>query len=144
MRGFDVEDTSAVIMEFDSGVLGTVTISDTVAAPWSWELTAGENPAYPKTDMACYMIGGTKGSLSVPDLSLWQHPGKQSWWSPIEATRSSVKTADPVNEQFLHFLDIIETDVPPLVSAEEGYRNLQVLDAEKWAAAHGSKQMTSG
>ncbi|QMU59293.1 MAG: gfo/Idh/MocA family oxidoreductase [Boseongicola sp.] len=140
VRGYEVEDTSAVILEFDTGVLGTVSISDTVVAPWSWELTAGENPAYPKTEMSCYMLGGTKGSLSVPDLSLWQHPGKQSWWSPIEVTKPSVKSADPVKEQFLHFLDVIENNVQPLVSAEEGFRNLQVLDAIKKAARHGRKQ----
>ncbi|MGI9391170.1 MAG: Gfo/Idh/MocA family protein [Boseongicola sp.] len=144
VRGYDVEDTSAVILEFDTGVLGTVSISDTVAAPWSWELTAGENPAYPKTEMSCYMLGGTKGSLSVPDLRLWHHPGKQSWWAPIEATVLSVNAADPVNEQFLHFLDVIGGSILPLVSAEEGHRNLQVLDAIKKAATHGGPQVVGG
>lgn len=126
VRGFEVEDTSAAILEFQNGALGTVTVSDTVVAPWSWELTAGENPAYPKTSMACYMIGGTKGSLSVPDLRLWAHPGKQSWWEPIEATVLPYEPADPIKEQLLHFVDVIEQGEAPLVNAVAGMKNLQV------------------
>ena len=140
VRGFDVEDSSAVILEFENGILGTVSISDTVVAPWSWELTAGENPAYPKTDMSCYMIGGTEGSLSVPDLNLWRHTRKRSWWAPIAAERLTYEPADPVKEQFLHFLNIIEQGTTPLVPAREGMKNLQVLDAIKAAARHGGIQ----
>lgn len=139
-RKFEVEDSSAVILEFENGALGTVSISDTVVAPWSWELTAGENPVYPKTDMSCYTLGGTKGSLSIPDLSLWTHPGKQSWWEPIEANPLTFTPADPVEEQFLHFLDVIENGAAPLVSGVEGMKNLLVLDAIKAAARHGGRQ----
>ncbi len=140
VRGFDVEDSSAVILEFESGILGTVSISDTVVAPWSWELTAGENPAYPKTGMSCYMLGGTEGSLSVPDLNLWRHTGKRSWWEPIDAEHLTYEPADPVKQQFLHFLNIIEQGATPLVPGREGVKNLEVLDAIKTAARHGGTQ----
>ncbi|MEP3279922.1 MAG: Gfo/Idh/MocA family oxidoreductase [Stappiaceae bacterium] len=140
IRSFEVEDTCAAVLEFENGALGTVTISDTVVAPWSWELTAGENPAYPKTDMACYMFGGTRGSLSIPDLRHWKNPGKQSWWEPIEATNLTFEAADPVEEQFKHFLDVIRNDATPLVSAQEGMKNLQVLEALKNATLHGATQ----
>jgi predicted dehydrogenase len=140
VRGFEVEDTSAVILQFASGVLGTLSISDTVVAPWSWELTAGENPAYPKTDQSAYMLGGTKGGLSVPDLGLWQHTTKRSWWEPIERTSLPVTAADPVAEQFLHFLDVIEGTATPLVSAQDGLKNILVLEAIKTAAATGLAQ----
>ena len=133
VRGFEVEDTSAVILEFASGALGTISISDTISAPWSWELTAGENPAYPKTDQSCYTIGGTEGSLSVPDLSMWSHTGEQSWWSPIEQTEAKIANADPIQSQFAHFLDVI-AGTPPRVSAEDGLRNICVLEAIKLAA----------
>lgn len=65
-RNNTVEDTAAILLEFANGALGTVSVSDTIPAPWSWELTAAENPAYPTTDAACYSIGGTKASLSLP------------------------------------------------------------------------------
>ena len=68
VRGFPVEDTAAMLLRFRNGALGTVSISDTVAAPWSWELTSGENKAYPRTDEFCYLIGGTEGSISIPRL----------------------------------------------------------------------------
>lgn len=136
VRGFEVEDTSAVILEFASGALGTVSITDTASAPWSWELTAGENPAYPKTDEACYRIGGTQGALSVPDMALWTHEGEQSWWSPIEREGLDLTPADPIVEQFRHFLEVID-GTRPLVRAAEGLRNIEVLEAIKQAAGSG-------
>jgi predicted dehydrogenase len=66
-RGLAVEDTAAMILRFASGALGTLTISDAAAAPWSWELTSGENKAYPQTDQFCYMVAGTEGSVTVPN-----------------------------------------------------------------------------
>ncbi len=136
-RGFEVEDTAALILTFASGALGTVSISDTVSAPWSWELTAGENPAYPKTDQSCYLIGGTEGSLSLPDLRVWSHRGAKSWWSPIDATRVEVETCDPVEAQLRHFLDVIAGQATPVVSVEDGLRNIEVLEAIKAAASSG-------
>jgi len=139
-RGFEVEDTSAVILEFASGALGTVSICDTASAPWSWELTSGENPIYPKTDQTCYTFGGTLGSLSVPDLRVWSHEGEQSWWSPIKASLIDVTPQDPILGQFQHFLDVIAGKATPLVTAMEGLRNIEVLDAIKRAAARGDIQ----
>ena len=46
-RGFDVEDTAAMTMRFENGAVGAFTLSDTIAAPWSWEMTSAENPVYP-------------------------------------------------------------------------------------------------
>ena len=136
-RGFDVEDSCAVILEFENGALGTVSISDTVSAPWSWELTSGENPVYPTTDMSCYTLGGTHGSLSIPDLQLWTHPSNRSWWDPIDARQLPRSANDPVADQFLHFLDIVENGAAPLVSGREGLKNMMVLDAIKYASKHG-------
>lgn len=139
-RGFEVEDTSAVILEFSSGALGTVSICDTASAPWSWELTSGENPIYPKTDQTCYTFGGTLGSLSVPDLRVWSHKGEQSWWSPIKADLIKVTPEDPILGQFQHFLDVIAGKATPLVTAADGLRNIEVLDAIKRAASRGDIQ----
>ena len=43
-----------------------------MAAPWSWEMTSGENPAYPRQEENCYLIAGTEGALSIPKLELWR------------------------------------------------------------------------
>ena len=140
VRGFEVEDTSAVILQFASGVIGTVSICDATSSPWSWELTSGENPAYPKTDQACYQIGGTKGALSIPDMRFWTHEGTQSWWSPIQSDRRDIPGEDPIIGQFFHFLDVVRGVAGPLVTAEEGLRNIDVLDAIKRAASQGDVQ----
>jgi predicted dehydrogenase len=144
IRGFDVEDTSAVIVEFESGALGVVSICDTVSAPWSWELTSGENPKYPKTDQSCYLLGGTQGSVSIPDLRYWSHEGAQSWWSPMQSEALKFEPLDPIVEQFRHFLDVVENGAPPLVTAADGARNIAVLDAIKSAALHGGVQIVGG
>ena len=86
-RGFPVEDTAAMILRFASGALGTLIISDAAASPWSWELTSGENKAYPHTHQFCYLVAGTKGSLTVPRLDVWSHEG-DGWWTPIQSARS--------------------------------------------------------
>jgi predicted dehydrogenase len=41
IRGFANEDCAAVLLQFDNGALGSLTGSDAVAAPWSWELDSG-------------------------------------------------------------------------------------------------------
>lgn len=133
VRGQDVEDTAAILMRFANGALGTFSLSDTVVAPWSWEMTSGENPIYPHRLGGCYTIGGTKGSLSVPDLKLWKHEGVRSWWNPIDAQVLEVDHADAFERQFTHFLDVIK-GAAPLVSAAEGRASLAcVLEVLKTA-----------
>ena len=69
VRGFANEDSAAVLLQFENGALGSLTGSDAAVAPWSWELTAGENPVYPRqADQPCYLLAGTRGALSIPQL----------------------------------------------------------------------------
>ncbi|MEV9174298.1 gfo/Idh/MocA family oxidoreductase, partial [Klebsiella pneumoniae] len=74
-RGFAVEDTAAVTLRFAAGALGTLGVSDVAAGPWSWELTSGENPFYPRQDGDCYLVAGRDGALAVPTLDLWRYDG---------------------------------------------------------------------
>jgi len=129
VRGFENEDVAAAVLTFASGVVGTITVSDSIVSPWSWELTASENPKYPATNQSCLLIGGSKGSLSVPDLTLWAHQGKQSWWSPISATSIPQDFNDPLVNQIAHFADVITGEAEPLVSGLEGMKTLQVIEA---------------
>lgn len=137
VRGNEVEETAVILLKFASGVLGTLNVSDAVVAPWSWELTARENPAYPATTENCYLIGGTHASLSLPNLSVWTNPAKRSWWEPISATKLTFGFEDPLIRQARQFAAVIRGDEAPLVSAEEGLRNQQVLEAVKSSAAIG-------
>ncbi|MBL4916271.1 Gfo/Idh/MocA family protein [Szabonella alba] len=134
-RGFAVEDTAVILLEFANGALGTVNVSDTIPAPWSWEMTAAENPAYPASDQSCYLIGGTEGALDLPRLRLWRHEGRQGWWEPLAATIHPHDRADPLIRQIAQFAAVIRGTEAPLVSGRDGMKTLQVIEAIKLAAA---------
>lgn len=127
-RGHDVEDTAVVLLEFESGALGTVSVSDTTVAPWSWEFTAAENPAYPNHRGPAYMIGGTEASLSIPDLKLWQHTGAKSWWEPISFSEVEYTGDDALKRQLAHFTQVMAGECEPIVTAETAIKSLQVIE----------------
>ncbi len=133
-RGFENENVAAAVLTFASGVVGTISVSDSVVSPWSWELTASENPRYPATNQSCLLIGGSKGSLSIPDLTLWTHQTVRSWWSPISATSVPQNFSDPLVNQIEHFADVITGKATPLVSGDEGMKTLQVIEAIQMSA----------
>lgn len=136
-RGHDNEDVASALLGFANGAVGTMTVSDAIASPWSWEMTSREYPIYPVTPEACYMVGGTKASLSIPDLRVWAHSGEPDWWSPIAATSLVRSAEDPLVAQIRHFARVIEEGEEPLVSAREGYETLRVIEAIQQAAETG-------
>lgn len=133
-RGFENEDVAAAVLTFASGVVGTISVSDSVVSPWSWELTASENPCYPATSQSCLLIGGSRGSLSVPDLTVWTHPAERSWWAPISATSVPQDFSDPLVNQIEHFAEVIAGSAEPVVSGLEGMKTLQVIEAIQMSA----------
>jgi predicted dehydrogenase len=137
IRGNAIEETAVIILHFANGALGTVNVSDTIQAPWSWEFTTGENPAYSHTMETCYQVGGTKGSLAIPQLDFWSHPTKASWWAPIERERLSYVPEDPLGLQIANFCGVIRGTAKPVVSGREGLNTLKVIDAVKHAAESG-------
>lgn len=137
IRGYENEDVAAAVLRFENGAIGTITVSDTIVSPWSWELTARENPAYPPTAQSCYLLGGTHGSLSLPDLTLWENNGKRSWWQPISATTLPRDASDPLINQIAHFAAVISGFEEPLVSGEEGLKTLRVIESIQGAAKYG-------
>ena len=135
-RGFVVEDTAAMILHFASGALGTLTISDAANAPWSWELTSGENKAYPHTDQFCYLVSGMEGSVTIPRLDFWHHEG-DGWWTPINTERSIVPEQDPLTLQMRHFCAVLHGEAKPVLDGRGGTRTLETTLAVKKAAAEG-------
>ena len=136
-RGFENEDVAAAVLRFENGAIGTITVSDSVVSPWSWELTAREYPIYPPTSQSCYLLGGTHGSLSVPDLTVWSNKGERDWWNPISATTVPRQASNPLVNQIAHFAAVIEGKEEPLVSGSEGLKTLQVIEAIQRAAKSG-------
>ena len=145
-RSFEVEDTVGIILRFKNGAIGTIAISDAAASPWNWEMTAGENKAFPRTEESCYFVAGMEGSLSVPRLELWHHGTDLSWWSPMRSERAAVpeqdpftlqSNGDPLTNEMRHFCDVIRGTVGPLLDARGGAKTLAATMAVKEAAATG-------
>ena len=131
-RNFEVEDTVAITLRFDSGALGTFMLSDSAVSSASWEHTARENPAYPHDpNQDCYQISGTKGSLAVPTMRVKSFTDNQevSWWSPMDEQKINYEAADPLVRQLNHFCDIIRGTAKSKVSAFDGLQNLLVTEA---------------
>lgn len=136
-RGFENEDLATAVLRFASGAIATISVSDSIVAPWSWELTARENPVYPATSESCYLIGGSTGGLSLPDLRVWHHEDAPDWWTPISARNLTCRMEDPLAVQMAHFARVIAGEEPPLVSGVEGLRSLEVVEAVAQSAETG-------
>ena len=125
VRGFPVEDTVAINLQFANGALGSFLLSDTAACARSWEQTSRENKAYPSyEDEDCYVIAGTDGSLSVPTMRNKTYPRKEdrSWWKPFEVGVIGMVRDDPLKHQMKHFGAVVRGEAQPLVSARDGLK----------------------
>ncbi|HEY6596620.1 MAG TPA: Gfo/Idh/MocA family oxidoreductase [Asanoa sp.] len=139
-RGFQVEDTAAMVFTFADGALGTFLLSDTAASARSWEQTSRENASYPTyADEDCYHITGTTGSLSVPTMRLKVFPGPRSWWEPFEASTEPVDRSDPLANQVAHFAHVIRGEAEPICGGRDGLRTLLVVDAVVESARTGRR-----
>jgi predicted dehydrogenase len=143
-RGFENEDLATAILKFQSDAIATISVSDSIVAPWSWELTARENPAYPATSESCYLIGGSRGGLSLPDLRVWSHEDVPDWWTPIAAKNLTSKMDDPLAVQMAHFADVIAGRASPLVSGWEGLKSLEVVEAVALSSMSGREISLGG
>ena len=141
VRGFPVEDTAAINLQFANGALGSFMLSDTAACPRSWEQTSQENKAYTTyEDEDCYVIAGTDGTLSVPTMRLktYSRPEDRSWWKPFQVGKAEMTREDPIRRQMEHFGAVVRGEAAPLVSARDGLANLRVTEAITEAAKSGS------
>lgn len=132
VRQFEVEDTVAVSLQFESGAVGSFLLSDTAASNKSWEMTSGENPAYPHFPADdCYHFAGTHGSLDFPSMNVRTYGAAAvpSWWVDFESRQLAFERADPLARQLEHFLDVLQTGCSPRVTARDGYMNMLVVQA---------------
>lgn len=138
LRGHEVEDTAVAALRFVNGALGTVTVSDTAAAPWNWDLGAGEAERFPRQDIDAHFYCGTEASLTLPRLELWRyradHGAAQGWHDPLTMERTALHTACPFAEQLRHFAAVVQGTEAPLCSAVDGHRTLQATLAVARAA----------
>ncbi len=130
-RGFEVEDTVGILLRFENGAIGTFLLSDTAASCKSWEQTARENIDYHHDPAEnCYHIAGTRGSLSVPTLTVhrFDDQTESSWWNPVQTYTDTVDVVDPLARQLSHFCRVIRGEEAPMVSAADGCSNLEITE----------------
>ena len=138
VRGFEVEDTATVLFRFRNGALGTVTVSDTAAAPWNWDLAAGEAERFPRQDVNSHFLSGTDGSLTLPRLEFWHYRDGKGWHDELTEERTAQHFGDPYAEQMRHFRAVVEGEEEPLCSAADAMRSLEATLAVATAADSGS------
>jgi predicted dehydrogenase len=138
IRGFEVEDTAATLLCFKSGAIATITLSDSSAAPWSWDLSSGENPAFPKTPVESHFLCGTEASVALPTLRMWRYPGERGWLQPLQDEEVHFDAANPYIEQMRHFGAVIRRKEQPLTDAFDATRTLEVTLAVRDAARSGT------
>ncbi|MDR7304150.1 Gfo/Idh/MocA family protein [Haloactinomyces albus] len=144
VRGYAVEDTASVIVEFDNGALGSFLISDSVVAPWGWDQATEDDPTFPyRPDSSCYSIAGTTGSLSFPQLAHYYHPGTSDWMQPLSLRYEAKGTGESYTNQLEHFLQIVRGEAAPAVPIADAARTLAVIEAAGRAAESGATEAVS-
>lgn len=138
VRGFDVEDTAAVVLRLKNGAVATITLSDSAASPFSWDTSSGENSAFPKTSVESHFLCGTEGSLALPTLRMWSYEGERSWLRPIHEGTVPFQVANPYVEQMRHFGAVIRREEAPLVDGFDATKTLQVTSSIREAARSGA------
>lgn len=129
----NADEGAALTLRFASGVVGSFLVCDATPSPHSFEAGTGENPMIPKSEGSdFYRIFGSEASLSVPDLTRWSHDGKggKSWGNELTVEKIEVEDEKaPFDLQLEHFVDVVQGDVEPNCSGEEGLRALVVCEA---------------
>ena len=133
IRQNKVEDAASILLETAEGPTINYFVSDGVPAPWSYELTTGENPKYAKTKSNCYLFFGTKGCLTFPGLQhySYQDEDEYGWEHPLHIQAFNTEDNDPMTTELLHFIDMLHTDIPPLVTGEDAVETIKVILAIK-------------
>ena len=125
-RGFEVEDTAAILIRFSNGALATVTASDTTPSPWGWEAATGENPSVAASGENCYRFLGTNGSLDFPRLEIWRHDGTGLgiWERPLRRDARPLSVRSALVAQLRHFCRVVAEDETPRVDGADGLATL--------------------
>ncbi|KXG54434.1 uncharacterized protein PGRI_075780 [Penicillium griseofulvum] len=134
-----VEEGAAIMTQFSNGVVGTFLVSDNVASPYGWEAATGDNPLYPKAEppVDIYRILGTKGTIVVPENTLWTYDPETAdkynqetgWKSPISRIKLPVAEGIPFQNQAEHLARVVRDLEDPLCSAEDGLAAVSVCEA---------------
>ncbi len=142
VNGFEKEDAAGLLMRFESGALGTFSLSDQTVSPWGWEFATGENAAFPRSGQNAIKFMGTKASLDFPNHVLW-HTGDNSadWTSPLQSETTPFVFEDAYIAQIEHFCAVIDEEALPISDAQDAARSLRATLAVYDSAESGQRVM---
>ncbi|PWN37046.1 NAD(P)-binding protein [Meira miltonrushii] len=152
-RGFDVEETVAITLKFQSGCVGTIILSDSALTPYTFESATGENPFLAKHHQPVYTIMGTSGTINFPNMELWSFTGQSieggDWTLPLTQSKQAALPFDqefatdtgpnsPFAKRLQHWLDFIQGKSETLsCTLDDGLRNMAILEAILSSASSG-------
>ncbi len=139
IRGFEVEDTAAILLRLDNDALVTISLSDCASSPWSWDLQAGEIDSYPApaAPVTTMVISGTEGSLALPSLDFWSYRGKPDWYEPLTRETTGHRKESPYIAQLRNLCAVSRGEAVPVVDAQEGLSTLRATLAVAESARTG-------
>jgi predicted dehydrogenase len=129
-RGHEAEEGAAILLRFESGLVGTFVIVDSSPSAHSFESGTGENPTIPKTGKDFLRIFGTEATLSVGDMLITRHlPGEEkSWTNAVHQERLPVGDEIPFDEQIKNLVKVVCGEEQPRCSGEDGLSALLVCE----------------
>ncbi len=135
-RHFEVEDTAAALLVFESGCVATLVCTDAGLSPWTIEQGTQENAAFGFTHESAYRLIGSRGSLELPVLRQWnaRTAGEEAWDRPLTAQYLGGGYQDPYEAQLSHLQRVVNKVEAPLIPVEDGARTLAVTLAIAQAA----------
>lgn len=140
LRGFEVEDSAVIQLEFDNGALGSLIGSDAVVSPWGWDQNLDEVPIFAKhLDQSCYYLTGSEGALSVPQLRLWRYATQRDWRHQLDSETLEIAEGGAMQRQLTHFIEVARGRAEPLIGVADAARTLAVIDAIQEAAIAGRR-----
>jgi predicted dehydrogenase len=139
VRGYEVEDTAAVIVGFENGAVGTLIGSDTVVAPWGWDQSTQDDARFPfNPDIPSFSIAGTEGSLAFPQLGHFYHDGESDWHQPLSRRFRPTETGDSFSRQLRHFIDVARGSAAPAVTVDDATTSLNLVESAHRSAETGA------
>ena len=138
-RGHEAEEGAAILLRFESGVVGTFLIVDAAPSAHNFESSTGENPTIPKAGRDFYRLFGTDGTLSVGDMVLTKHDqdDTKSWTSKLQNTHIPVKTEVPFDQQINNLVQVVRGKERPRCSGNDGLSALVVCECIRKALNEG-------
>lgn len=130
LGGNSVPSSLGCLLKFENEVICTLNASDEVVSQANWHVTAGETDKYSKTGQSCLWIGGTVGTLSIPDLAFWSYGHNKASWDSrlqVEKIKSNAGVGSVVAELF-DFENVIQDKKTPVCSGEDALSSIQLVE----------------